>query len=73
MTNYGATKQKKYPALRRLTYGRALLSTRITLQPEDEELIAFLDSAPSGKVAASVRELMRAGFQARRKQKAKHG
>ncbi len=71
MTNYDKTKRKKYPALRRLTYGRALLSTRITFQPEDEEVVAFLESAPQGKVAAAVRELVRAGFRARWKQEAK--
>ena len=50
-----------------------VVSARITFMREDHEILTLIRAAPSGKVAATLRELVRAGFQARRKQQAKHG
>ncbi len=50
-----------------------VVSARITFMREDKEILALIRAAPSGKVAATIRELVRAGFRARRKQQAKHG
>ncbi len=50
-----------------------VVSARITFMREDKEILALIRAAPRGKVAATIRELVRAGFQARRKQEAEYG
>ncbi len=48
--------------------GAVVLSARITFLPQDKEIIAVIEAAPRGKVAVIIRELVRAGFRARRQQ-----
>lgn len=55
---------------KRLQYhngGAVVLSARITFMREDEAIIALIEAAPNGKVAATIRELAQDGFRARRK------
>ncbi len=60
MTHTGHKRLQERP------YGAVVLSARITLLPQDKEIIAVIEAAPRGKVAAIIRELMRDGFRARR-------
>ncbi len=59
-------KGANHKRLQQRAYGAVVLSARITFLPQDKEIIAMIEAAPRGKVAAIIRGPVREGFRARR-------